>query len=532
MTPKVALMVALALLIVTTLAGIVPSARAQGSAPMTSRQEIVAEPDLTLFAVMAALNAAGYDSGMERPELSPVRAAVREELKGKQYPSLPALREFYKAHRLADPARDLSRYVSFALLIGPPPKFEILYSPANLPADVVDLQELPHLISAFYEQADVSSLWVKYLPAMQQDSERYQVLLAKVIQETNGYLGVESGTFLGRKFSLMLNPLAAPGQTESRNYGDGYYLIAGPSVSLPQDDIEHAWLHYILDPYVGKFPNIVQSKAPLGRIAARAPALDPMFKSSFDLLLTESLIRAIQARRAKLTDRERLALAQDAVEEGFVLTAYFYEALQVFEHQQVAFNLYFPEFVDGMQLDKEQKRLAEVRFRPAATRGRAEARWSPLEQMAREAELAMARGEYDAARAGFNSLMELYGAQPRFLYGLALVASQQKQPEQAAGYFAETARRASDPRMRAWAHIYLGRLYDADGQRKQAEAEYEAALGSGDVSPDTREAAEKGLKTPFTNPKPASAPNDAEEAPARVRTPLGGDGANVPVPAQ
>jgi hypothetical protein len=491
---------------------------AQNAAPKAAAQEIVAEPDLTLFAVMTALNAAGYDEAADRPELTPVRAAIRKELEGKQFPSLGPLREFYKAHRLANSANDLSRYVSLALLLGPPPRFDIQYSPANLPPDVVELQELPHLIAAFYEQADVSSLWVKYLPAMNQDAEKYQLLLAKVIQETSGYLGIESGTYLGRKFSLMLNPLAAPGRTESRNYGDGYYLIVGPPQAglLPAEDIQHAWLHFLLDPYVSKYPNIVQSKAALGRIAAKAPSLDSQFKSSFDLLLTESLIRAIQARRAQGTDRERLALAQQSMEEGYVLTAYFYDALQAFEKQPVGFNLYFQELIDGIQLDKEQKRLAEVRFRPAATAGRAEARWSPLEQMAREAEMAMARGEYDKAREGFNKLIELYGAQPRFTYGLGLVASQQRQPEQAAGYFAETARRASDPRMRAWAHIYLGRLYDGNNQRKEAEKEYEAALAAGDVSPDTRTAAEQGLRTPFANPKPA-------EEPARVRTPMGKD---------
>ena len=145
-------------------------------------------------------------------------------------------------------------------------------------------------------------------------------------------------------------------------------------------------------------------------------------------------------------------------------------------------------------------------------------------EAAREAELALGRGEYDAAREGFQKLIELYGAQPRFTYGLAIVSSQQKQPEQAAGYFAETARRASDPRMRAWSHIYLGRLFDGNNQRKEAIAEYEAALDSGDVSPDTRAAAEQGLKTPFVNPKPAAEPE-------RVRTPMGRD-ADAGTPAK
>ena len=131
-------------------------------------------------------------------------------------------------------------YVSLALTLGPPPKFEMLYSPANLPQDVVELldtkdesgrqAELPMLLSAFYEQADVSSLWVKYLPAMTQDAEKYQLLLTKLIQETSGYLGIESGTYLGRRFSLMLNPLAAPGRKVIAVSGDGAAMYSLPAL--------------------------------------------------------------------------------------------------------------------------------------------------------------------------------------------------------------------------------------------------------------------------------------------------------------
>ena len=109
-------------------------------------QEIFAEADQTLFTVMAAINAAGYDEGSDPSEMNPVRAAVREELAGLDVPSLPALREFYRAHRLADPARDLSQYISLALLLSEPPKFELNISPVNLPPDVADLRDMPLLI--------------------------------------------------------------------------------------------------------------------------------------------------------------------------------------------------------------------------------------------------------------------------------------------------------------------------------------------------------------------------------------------------
>ena len=118
------------------------------------QQGIVAEPNLQLFTVLAAVNAAGYDVGAGRPELAPMRYAVRRELAAKEIPSLPALRVFYGDHQLFDPSRDLGQYVSLALLLSGP-NFE-LGPPSeprrNLPPDVVDLQDMVPLIAAFYRR--------------------------------------------------------------------------------------------------------------------------------------------------------------------------------------------------------------------------------------------------------------------------------------------------------------------------------------------------------------------------------------------
>src|SRR5688572_28260607 len=94
------------------------------NANRAAAQEIVAQPDLTLFTVMAAINAAGYDDGLDRADPASIRAGVRKELEGRRIPSVEALREFYEAHRLADPGANVSQYVSLALLSNGPPKFE------------------------------------------------------------------------------------------------------------------------------------------------------------------------------------------------------------------------------------------------------------------------------------------------------------------------------------------------------------------------------------------------------------------------
>jgi len=179
--------------------------------------------------------------------------------------------------------------------------------------------------------------------------------------------------------------------------------------------------------------------------------------------------------------------------------------------------------VEGISVRDEQRRLASVQFRASPSRLRAEAQWNSLEQLTQQGEASLARGEFEEARQVFETVTKQYGPQPRVLYGLALVATQQKQPERAKEYFSAAASLSTDARTKAWANIYLGRLLDLEGNREAAQAAYQAALAAGDSSPDTREAAEKGLKNAFAAPG-GGAPtpgNQPEENRPRQRVPLG-----------
>jgi tetratricopeptide (TPR) repeat protein len=292
--------------------------------------------------------------------------------------------------------------------------------------------------------------------------------------------------------------------------------------SLPEEEVRHGWLHYLLDEYTLKYPNIVNSKAALLPVTQRAPALEEAFRENFGLLLTESLIRAVQARRAGGEERAQLRAVQDAVEEGMLLTAYFYQALKIFEGQPVGMRLYFPEMVDAIDVGKEKDRLAEVQFRAAPQRASREQQWSPYERLAREAEQHLARREYQQAQALYESLAKQFGPRAEVMYGLALAASQLKQPEQAKGYFRQAADLASDPGLRAWSHVYLGRILDLEGKREEAVAEYSAALAAAEGSTEARTAAEQGLQEPFARSGGEGSPGHAAPAePERPRVPLG-----------
>ena len=72
-----------------------------------------------------------------------------------------------------------------------------------------------------------------------------------------------------------------------------------------------------------------------------------------------------------------------------------------------------------------------------------------------------------------------------------------------------TADTRDNARTLAWAHVYLGRMYDsalAQPDRTKAVSEYRAALAVPGTGPDVQGAAQAGLKQPFARPQRAAAP--------------------------
>lgn len=496
-------------------------AKAQAKLPKEPEPEVVAEPNLQLFTVMAAINAAGYDDAANRPEAAPMRAAIRKELAAKNITVLPALREFYQRHRLSDPARELSQYVTLALFMGDPPKFEIESSPSNLPPEIADMGEVVPLMAEFFQQADIPALWNKYQEAMEDEADRYRAFLSKVVIETNGYLRMDSSGFYGRKFAIYINPMGAPSQTNARNYGDHYYVVVGPSAEIPEEVIRHGWLHYMLDPFPYRNVKLLESKSQLQKISERVPNLDPAFKTNFGLVVTESLIRAIQARRMKASQEEKQGMVNEAVETGNYLAAYFFDAMAVFEKQPVGMKLYYSEMIEAIPVTDEERRLAKVQFRAPIVRENNEAVFSSTEMLFRRGEDHIARGQLDEARRLYETLAKDYGPQPKALYQLGIVSALQNYPAIARDYFTQAATQSSDPHIKSWAHIYLGRMLDREGERDAAKVEYTAALEAGDPAPETRAAAQKGLDEAFI-PSKVKAETESKEQP-RVRVPLGKD---------
>ena len=84
-----------------------------------------------------------------------------------------------------------------------------------------------------------------------------------------------------------------------------------------------------------------------------------------------------------------------------------------------------------------------------------------------------------AQKLAQQALDEKSGDSGRALFILAQVAAASSNMDGARTYFEQALQVAQEPRVVAWSHIYLGRIFDIKEERDEAVVHYRAALTSG-----------------------------------------------------
>jgi len=462
----------------------------------------------TLFAVLAAINAGGYDADLASPANHPLRAMVRSAIAAKPLPVMPDLKYFLFKHRKSNPTADLSQYISFALAVKGPPDFESRFRTVDRPPDVEALEGFQDLMVRFYREANIDELWKKSQPAFEQVIGRYHEPVSEAILQVNAYLRNMTSGYLGRRFQIYVDLLGAPNQIQVRGYADDFYVVLTPSPEPQIEDIRNAYLSYLLDPTAIKYSDVIDKKKGLIDYAQNARALPEIYKSDFLLLLSKSLIKAIEAR---LTKGRQQAMVEEALREGYILTPYFAEQLPAYEKQQESMRIYFPEMVNAIDLRKEERRLQSVQFaaEPHVRKAKGPGAPPPAELTGARKTLEEAENLYDhrdleKAKQAYTRALRETDEQPLHAssyYGLARIALLQRDPELAERLFQKAIESSPEALVRAWSEVYLGRLSDAAGERAEAMKHYQEALAVEGASAMAKDAAQKGMQQSFQNKK-------------------------------
>ena len=412
--------------------------------------------------------------------------------------------QFYRDHQTGDSGRDYAQYVSLALFVDGPPSFKAKMREADLPPDAIYVVGFLPLIAQFYKDAKLHDLWVEHRGDYNGLIDHYTTAVAKMVFDTDIYLKLALSGYLGREFTVYLEPLGALGQANARNYGDNYYVVLTPSGNALQiEQIRHTYLHYVLDPMAMKRSGTIQKLSPLLDLVKTAP-MDESFKGDMALLLTESLIRAIEIRTRRATEEEQKSAVLASMQEGYILTEYFSEALVKFEKDPAGLQSTYPEMLFALDAGQESRRAKNIQFAAQASPELVvgvRQRKASTQPTLRLAEQKLSTGDISGAqKLAQQALDEKKEDTGYALFILARASTMSRDMEGARSYFERTLEVSKEQKLIAWSHIYLGRIYDLQEDRDSALVQYKAALSAGDPSPEVRNAAEKGMQQAYEPP--------------------------------
>ena len=529
------------------------------SAPRVAQPEaggsaITLETSEPLFYVAVALNVCGYDTDLAAS--SPVRSKIRDEINAEVAASAAArtsrdaLCSYVREHTLADGGLNLAQYISLALYLSPPPELTPTADQTELPPDSTQVVNILPLLRTFAEDIHLNAIWVEHRSEYEDLAARVHGPLTKMILNTNIYLRLPVSSYDGRRFLVLLEPMLAPSTTNARIYSNDYIVVASPAGdplgAVHMDDVRHIYLHYEIEPLVYARAQAMERLQPLLKAVQNAP-LEYTYKTEIVPLLTECLIKAIETHTMDVgipkpqkpgpavkarADLERYdadmsayehqaeAVRRKAVDlamrQGWVLVDYFYDQIGTMEKEGISLRENMGQMVYGMDVDRERHKDQQIAFLPEGSHDvlrRATTQLSGLQL----AELKIFKGDLAGASEIANKVLaDPAGDHAQAHYVLARVNLLQRQPGAAIGDFQEVLDTSKNPRTLAWSHIYLGRLYDIMPQpdRQKAIAEYQAALTVRDAQPDTKAAAEQGIKQPFVAPKVEhQTPDESDDAP-------------------
>ena len=451
-----------------------------------------------LFYVLAAINAAGYDEGLNLPDNSPLRAQLRQYLAEQNIAVLPALKQFYRKH-MAKPGpyagvRDLSQYISWALSVTGAPDFAWRTRDVEVPPDAKALDGFAALMADFYRQAQLDKVWQKARPVYEKELEKYHAPILDMTTKIDGYMRVGTGGYLGRRFSVFIDLLAAPEQVQTRNYGDDAFVIVTSSEKPRMYDIRHAYLHFQIDPIMIKYGIELGQKRSLLDLVQLSP-LEDNYKNDFVLLANESLIKAVECR----LDKDKAGIDR-AMRQGYIMTQYFSEQLPVFEQQQQGMRFFTEDMIAGIDLKRESARISAVKFDSGQLRRQAKqvaVAGPELSQSAKtleQAEDSYSKKSLIPSRELFQKALEQNGSNEEHAqawYGLARIAALQNQPDAAVKLFEKTLGASPDAFTKAWSLVYLARLATAAHEPDKAAKFYSDALAVPGASERAIEAARK-----------------------------------------
>ena len=307
--------------------------------------------DRRIFAVMAFMNACGYDDKASGQEMYPVRLEVRQIIneKVKNYPDeLERWKKYYKKNIntsfiALDFALSLNDDYPFRRIR---PDSEIGYSFAEW-----RLRNLPDVLNEFWEKMELEQVWEQVKPDYIATINKYDFdLMAKQLSFVWEYLRMQrkdNYTFVSVPDLLNQRYNAIASQYE--NYR---YAVESPGANGFGLNV-HEYLHSVVNPMLNRKYSEQQKK------------LDKYYKAGKDMPLAKSyqhrvgyaaecLVRALDHRIGVLMTDETASInnhnrrVTNLTIDGLFLVKPFYDLLIEFEENEMNFEQFLPIMLEKL----------------------------------------------------------------------------------------------------------------------------------------------------------------------------------------
>jgi len=478
-----------------------------GAGAMPVQSPVVIDDDVRVFTVVVALNVSGFDVELG-PQYHPARAEIRKVADSLDPDLLRRMKDFYDSHKGGAPDEDqLAKYISLAVILTDPPALKPIAREEGLPDDARSVLGFVPLLQEFYQKAGITRLWARVGPYYESEMDRIGPPIREAILRTDSYLRISAGRSLQTmKVSVELG--APLNSINIRSQQDEYFVILGYASRPKVDDVRHAYLHLRLNNTAALAAAKVESRAGIMTLLFNANGVEREYATSFENMLTESLVRAVELRIDRVTPAAAEESLKVSYRSGLLLTPYFYESLPTYESGDNSFRDELPTLAAGIDGARERDRF-EKTFNSIPVPQRQVVRGEvpvappppPADPVLELLRAAQAVFDTDKPRARENFERVLKEHDPnngRALYGIGLIEMDKQNLDEALQYFDRTIKSVSaDRSMKTWSYIYSGHILDFKCNRAAALENYRKAIETGDNTRDAQTVARRDLAQPF-----------------------------------
>jgi tetratricopeptide (TPR) repeat protein len=158
--------------------------------------------------------------------------------------------------------------------------------------------------------------------------------------------------------------------------------------------------------------------------------------------------------------------------------------------------------VGRIEVGKEMKRASQIEFASQAAPELLHLAHPQSDDLLLKAERRLAAGDQETAKKlAQKALDDQEEDSGRALFILAQIATVDRDIDGARKYFEQALQTAREPKVIAWSHIYLGRIFDLKEDRLAAVDQYREALNAaGGTLPEAKLAAQRGIDQPYEPP--------------------------------